>query len=397
MARTRRTTWLPIAAAVLLAVLIALATLRRPAPTGVEATVGEEVTVFDYSTDACGRLDLPDTPARAFRDAGGTVNLLASHHVTRRATGPNLDSLTRDCTVVMESHADPRPERFDDREWIASLYTPDGRRVAALVHNEYQGHRHAGRCPSESYRRCWYNSITLAVSEDGGRSFAHAEPPDHLVAALPERYVPDIGPQGVFSASNIVPGRGDGWFYAMFHLQSDDHGTGTCVMRTRDPFDAGSWRAWDGEGFSVDFADPYREEPEGEFCRPVSRDRIGTMRHSLTYNTYLDRYLLVGPNQGWDAAREEQVSGIYLSTSKDLVSWSPRTLIMEAELPWTFECGDDAPVNYPSLLDPESPARNFDVTGRTGYLYFTRLNYRDCRQTLDRDLIRVPVTLRKAA
>jgi hypothetical protein len=397
MTRARRTIWLPIAGAVLLAALIAVATLRRPDPAGVRATVGEEVTVFDYGTDACDRLDVPDTPARAFRDAAGTVNLLASHHVTRRATGPNLDELTRDCAVVMASHGDPRPERFDDREWIASVYTPDGRRVAALVHNEYQGHRHAGRCPSDSYRRCWYNSITLAVSEDGGRSFAHASPPGHLVAALPERYVPDIGPQGVFSASNIVAGRGDGWFYAMFHLESDDHGTGTCVMRTRDPFDAGSWRAWDGEGFNLEFADPYREEPGEAFCEPVSRDRIGTMRHSLTYNTYLGSYLLIGPSRAWDSDREEQVPGIYLSTSEDLISWSPRTLLLEAELPWTFECGDQAPLNYPSLLDPDSPSRNFDVTGQDGYLYFTRLNYRNCRQTLDRDLIRVPVTLRKAA
>jgi hypothetical protein len=397
MAGARRTIWPAIAFAVVLGALIVVATLRRPDPPGVRVTVGDEVTVFDYSNDSCDRLDVPDTPARAFRDADGTVNLLASHHVTRRATGPSLDELSHRCAVVMASHQDPRPQHFDDREWIASVYTPDGNRVAALVHNEYQGHRHPDRCPSQSYRRCWYNSITLAVSEDGGRSFSHAAPPGHLVAALPERYLPDSGPQGVFSASNIVAGRGDGWFYAMFHLESDDHGTGTCVMRTRDPFDAGSWRAWDGEGFRLEFKDPYRDDSEDGFCEPVSRDQIGTMRHGLTYNTYLDRYLLVGPGSVWDPEREEQVPGIYLSTSEDLITWSARTLILEAELPWTFECGEEAPVNYPSLLDPDSPARNFDVSGRTGYLYFTRLNYRDCRQTLDRDLIRVPVTLRKAA
>lgn len=360
--------------------------------------MGDEVLVFDYSIDACDQLDVPDTPARAFRNGGGTVNLLASHHVTRRSTGPELDALARDCRVVMASHEDPRPERFDDREWIASVYTPDGNRVAALVHNEYQGHRHPNRCPSGSYRRCWYNSITLAVSKDGGRSFTHAEPPGHLVAALPERYVPDSGPQGVFSASNIVQGRGDGFFYAMFQLVSEDHGSGTCVMRTSDPFDAGSWRAWDGEGFRLKFGDPYRSEDPGErFCRAISKDQIATMRHSLTFNTYLDKYLLVGVESARDPRGEDPVAGIYLSTSDDLINWSPRRLLMEAELPWTFECGDDMPVNYPSLLDPDSPSRNFDVTSQTGYLYFTRLNYRDCRQHLDRDLIRVPVTLRKVA
>lgn len=386
----------PILALIILGALTVVVTLSRP--DGITATVGDEMTVFDYSTDACDRLDVPDTPARAFRDVGGTVNLLASHHVTRRATGPNLDALTRECAVVMSSHQDPAPDQFNDREWIAATYTPDGTRIAALVHNEYQGHRHRGRCPSASYRRCWYNSITLATSEDGGRSFSHPRSPAHLVASLPTRYVPDTGPQGAFSASNIVQGRTDGYFYAMFQLVSKEYGSGSCLMRTRDPFDAGSWRAWDGRGFHLKFVDPYRTTvPKEGFCRPVSPDQIATMRHSLTFNDYLDRYLLVGLATAWDPVRRKQVPGVYMSTSRDLVDWTPRTLLMEAELPWTFECGDDAPVNYPSLLDPKSPSRNFDVTSKTGYLYFTRLNYSNCQGRLDRDLLRVPITLQKAA
>jgi hypothetical protein len=383
----------PAAAALLIAV-VALVLFRRPAAPEVTVRLGDEVKVFDYSTEACDRLDVPDTPARAFRDASGTVNFFASHRVTRRDTGPELDALTHNCEVVMGSHENPRPEQFDDREWLAATWTPDGSRVAALVHNEYQGHRHAGRCPSGVYRECWYNSLTLATSENGGRSFAHARPPSHLVAALPARYVADTGPQGVFAASNIVPGRGDGYLYSMVQLVSDEHGSGTCVMRTRNPFDAGSWRAWDGKAFGHRFVDPYSEtDSERDACEPVSPDRIATMRHSLTFNRYLDRYLLVGAASGPDPDGDGQVAGIFLSTSEDLISWSPRTLLMEAELPWTFECGDAPPVNYPSLLDPDSPSRNFDVTSQKGYLYFTRLNYEDCRGRLDRDLIRVPVTL----
>ncbi len=369
--------------------VVALVFFRRPATPEVTVTLGDEERVFDYSTDACDRLDVPDTPARAFRDASGTVNLFASHRVTRRDTGPELDALTHDCEVVMGSHEDPRPELFDDREWLAATWTPDGSRVAALVHNEYQGHRHAGRCSSGVYRECWYNSITLATSGNGGGSFDHARPPSHLVAALPARYVADTGPQGIFAASNIVPGRGDGYLYSMVQLVSEEHGSGTCVMRTSDPFDAKSWRAWDGEGFGHRFVDPYSEPGPGkDVCRPVSPDRIGTMRHSLTFNRYLNRYLLIGVAGGG-----KEAPGIYLSTSEDLISWSPRTLLIEAELPWTFECGDDLPVNYPSFLDPASPSRNFAVTSQKGYLYFTRLNYEDCRGRLDRDLIRVPVTL----
>ena len=377
----------PAAAALAIALVALLLFRREPAP-AISVTLGDEVTVFDYPSDACDRLDIPDTPARAFRDASGTVNLFASHRVTRRSTGPELDALTHNCEVVMDSHEDPGPDQFNDREWIAATWTPDGTRVAALVHNEYQGHRHPGRCPSGVYRECWYNSITLAASEDGGRSFSQGPPAAHVVAAPPTRYVPGTGPKGLFSASNIVPGPDDdGYLYSMVHLIGDDT-SGTCLMRTSDPFDAGSWRAWDGEGFGHEFVDPYTGDAGTETCHPVAPDRIGTMRHSLTFNRYLDRYLLIGVAGG---GREP--AGIYLSTSQDLIDWTPRTLVMEAELPWSFECGDEFPINYPSLLDPESPSRNFDITGRTGFLYFTRLDYSGCRGRLDRDLIRVPVTL----
>jgi hypothetical protein len=57
--------------------------------------------------------------------------------------------------------------------------------------------------------------------------------------------------------------------------------------------------------------------------------------------------------------------------------------------PWTVD--DPAQVNYlyPALLDPESGSRNFETTGPTAYLYFTRNNFG--HTSLDRDLMRVPV------
>ena len=65
---------------------------------------------------------------------------------------------------------------------------------------------------------------------------------------------------------------------------------------------------------------------------------------------------------------------------------------MEAELPWTVECGDESPVLYPALIDPNSADRNYATTGRSMYLYFTKMTYNQfCRQTLDRDLVRVPI------
>jgi hypothetical protein len=64
---------------------------------------------------------------------------------------------------------------------------------------------------------------------------------------------------------------------------------------------------------------------------------------------------------------------------------------MEAELTWTYQCGDPDPISYPSLLNPSSPDRNFSTTGQKVYLYFTRFNNTNCLLLQDRDLIRIPI------
>jgi len=355
---------------------------------------GLEETVFDWSQSACAPDDIPDLPARAFRDAQGRVHLIASHYTNRSMTGPDLDHLTRDCSVIMPSHYNPDPATFDDREWLSSTYTLDGKKVFALVHDEYQGHTHPSRCPSGEYFECWYNAVTLAVSTDGGISFGHAPPPGHLVASIPYPYVPDSGPAGVFGPSNIVHNAADDHYYALLRVQKyQDQPQGTCVMRTTDLADTKSWRAWDGAGFNVQFIDPYLEAdepPQDHICQPVSHDEIQLMVESLTFNTYLDRYLLVGTA----VEREldgETVSGIYYSLSDDLIHWTPRELIVEVESRQTYRCGDPDPVAYPSVLDPDSTSRNFETTGRRAYLYFTRFNYESCNETMDRDLVRVPI------
>jgi hypothetical protein len=85
-----------------------------------------------------------------------------------------------------------------------------------------------------------------------------------------------------------------------------------------------------------------------------------------------------------------EVWGVYYSFSDDLVDWSRRKLLMEIDLPWTVEFpGSDLSHLYPSLLDPASPSRNFETTGSTAYLYYTRNNFGHA--SLDRDLVRIPV------
>jgi hypothetical protein len=360
-------------------------------PLGSIAIVGAEQTVFDWSRDACEPRDVPDSPARAFRDSSGHVQLIASHYVNRREVGPDLDHLTHRCEVILRSGYDPRPQDYDDREWIASTYTLDGRTINALVHEEYQGYNHPGACQSGQLLECWYNAITFARSVDAGKTYRQRPAPARLVATAAYRYVPDAGSYGLFTPSNIVR-RTDGHYY--FLARAGEHGAqpyGTCLLRTRDLAEPASWRGWDGSGFSVRFIDPYRQDgsPGDHTCTPVARDQIDRMSMSLTWNTYIDRYLLVGEAAGPSAGE----IGFYYSTSSDLVHWSGRKLLRAVEAPWTFECGDRQPATNPSVLDPSSESRNFETTGRRPWLYFTRFRYSGCEQTLNRDLVRVRLEL----
>jgi hypothetical protein len=362
------------------------------------AIVGPQQTVFDWSRQACEDIDIPDAPARAFRDASGRVQLMASHYVSRRAIGPDLGHLTHRCDVVMDSDYDPLPQNYDDKSWIASTYTTDGRTIFALVHDEYQGNTHPGRCASGDYFKCWYNVITFARSNDSGRTFRQPAGPAKLVAAIPYRYEPDSGAHGLFEPSNIVYRQKDGYYYTLLRAGGyRDQKTGACLIRTRQLTNPSSWRGWNGAGFGTRFIDPYRESapPQDHLCEPVGVNQISTMSSSLTWNTYLNEYLLVGSSSDYSPTDKRGVIGFYYAVSPDLIHWSRRRLFREVVFPWAFTCGDRQPVAYPSVLDPSSKSRNFETTGKRPWLFFTRLHYSGCRQTLDRDLVRVPIELSK--
>ena len=220
----------------------------------------------------------------------------------------------------------------------------------------------------------------------------HPTPPSHLVARFPYPYKAGAGPEGFRAPSNIIKAN-DGFYYNYFNVSEyETQDQWVCVMRTDDISNPKSWRFWDGSNFTGQFADPYRDlinNPEDHICAPLDRNNIGhALNESISYNTYLDRYVLIGISADWIDERE--VWGFYYSFSEDLIHWTRRKLLVEIELPWTVEFpGADLSYLYPSLLDPDSDSRNFDTTGKTAYLYYTRNNFGHA--SLDRDLVRVPV------
>ncbi len=367
-----------------------------PAPTPPEivlSIVGDEEVVFDWTVDRCEDDAIPDLAVRAIRDADENVQLYLGNTSGYRMVGPDLDNVDPECTAVSRSTRDADPAQFTDNEWLASLHTEDGETIYALVHNEYQGHRHAGQCPQQDYYACWFNAVTMKVSTDGGESYSYvAEPPGHLVASLPLTYEAGLGATGLRAPSNIITGP-DGFFYSFLNaIGVNSTPQWVCLMRTDTVADPASWRFWDGSGFEGRFINPYTETtdtPAAHECQPLDQPDIGhALNDSVTYNTVLDRYVLIGVSADHIDGRE--VWGWYYSFSTDLIDWDRRKLLIEMPLPWTVNSpGSDLSYLYPSLLDPDSTSRTFETTDLAAYIYMTRNNAGQA--SLDRDLVRVPV------
>ncbi len=297
--------------------------------------------------------------------------------------GPDLDHLHRDCKYPrLISASNLSPQSFQNREWIVAAYRV-GRTIHALIHNEYHDPSSPLCKPGDngSGNPCWYNAVTYAYSVDDGMTFQH--PTRLLVAAPTRRWDPSIGAPigqkrrlyGYFGPSGIVRGR-DGYFYStMVAINNPDSARGTCVIRTRDLSDPASWRAWDGKEYRHAFLNPYSPDVQAPLraCAAVSPDIIHDFGGSLTYNTYLARYVLVG---FWTRGRAHQPTacGFAFSLSVDLVHWSAPQVFQTADPP-----SNDAPdcpagaigkAYYPALIDESDTTVNHESTGKTPYLYY---------------------------
>lgn len=371
--------------------------------TSVTFELGREEIVFSWRGDRCEGLDVPDVPARAVRRRGEIVLISGNAPRNYLSYGPGFDNLKRSCTPVLISPDDWNADSFRNQWWISSVYSEDGDTIHALLHNEYHDPVAPNCRPGDTRpaNRCWYNALAYAVSRDGGRSFQAPSSPDHLVAPPPQRWDPTWGdqrsdqrsappPYGYFEPSNIIRGP-DGAFYSAFFAivqPGTETQSGTCLMRTTDPSAPSSWRLWDGRGFNIVASNPYKG-PGAPPCAFLSSEELGGLRGSLTYNTYLQRYLLVGTGTvvSADGAR---VCGMFYSLSKDLITWSLRRLIKPGPLPWckgSYLWDSDM---YPSIIDHKDTTVTFENAGQTPHLYFTRKHAR-----LDRELLRVPLTIRK--
>ena len=374
-----------------------LAAWEYPGPVTI---TGSEETVFDHSVEACETINIPDTPTRVFRDADDNIQLLIGHYETYRMIGSDFDNLSLDCAngSVMTSHHDGDPGNYNDNEWIGSTYTEDGATIYAIIHNEYHGNDHPGGCDTSDPFECWYNAITFGVSTDSGRTYTHASAPDHLLASVPYTWN-GSGPYGLFEPSNIVHNPSDGYYY-MFITANAGHElqeTGVGLVRTLDIADPTSRLGWDGEAFTVQLINPYTEtgfDPADHVLARIDQNlntygNMEKMHYSLSYSTYFNKFILV------DAAQKSGVWGFYYSLSDDLLHWTPRILIREANVNINPD-GSTSGLreSYPTLIDHDDTSRNFSNVGQTPYLYWTRLN-QSVGDDYERDLMRVQISFEK--
>lgn len=247
-------------------------------------------------------------------------------------------------------------------------------------------------CLSGLARVCTYMGITFATSTDAGATFAQDEPPA-VVAAPADEYDPEWM-HALWQPSNIVAHPTDGHFYAL--VQSDEHffgdpqqhAQGTCVIRTDDLADPASWRAWGGEAFDVAFADARTlgdGDRDAHRCAYVSVSRIGALTYGLTYNEALGLFVATG-------SHGSPRPGFYVSYSADLVTWSSKELILEADQGFTV---DSPPYYaYPTIIDHDSPSLSFDTADGDAYLYYSYFTDND---PLVIDMYRVAVEFTDAA
>jgi hypothetical protein len=114
----------------------------------------------------------------------------------------------------------------------------------------------------------------------------------------------------------------------------------------------------------------------------VHGDITALVRHRLT-----DTFLAIGILPGGPAKGD-----LVFSESKDLIIWTPPRSFFKLPTQFSTTC-DSERFAYAALIDPDAKTLNFEDVGETAYLYMTRSNLHDCKQSLDRDLVRFEVRI----
>jgi len=364
-----------------------------PAPAVSIRLAGPEELVLSADAPHCAetdewgkRMDVPDAPLRAVRWRDEILAVAAHYNNLAYYTRSLKNLERRDCHSLLKSRKDPNPCAFADHEWLISLYISDDR-LFGLIHNEYWGGLYDRECRERLGKRvpwasvCLYVNLTGAVSEDG-RQFIRKG----IVAAYPYPFSSDMKRNGVRDPTNLFRNPKDNhvYFLAWVDPYNDQKG-GKCLFRSKDPF-SDPWLVWDGKGFNHSMGSPCEgEKHKRVLCQPVSGLGITTVVYYEPSQTFIGLVF------------DERISpgGIFYRTSPDLIHWSRAEFLMEGhDFKHWKKRGAEAPIIFPSLIDPESRSANFDMIGDHPYLYFMRARVKDgVALGRKRDILRRPLVI----
>lgn len=363
-----------------------------PIMANVQAESSE--TIFRWSKDRCFDEHTPDSPARAFRSNDGQVHLYATHFKNVPLTGSKINLVKPSCDAQFTGMFSVDPEKYNTRIWLQTFYSEnDGKDIYSLASSDYHG-KWFGKCaknlnPNDN---CWMGAIVLAHSTDGGKNFSMLPSPDHVIANSSEKYSPNIrGSIGFLTTSNIV--KIDQYFYSLFYTsESSNQPSGNCLVRTENLSDPKSWRAWSGIAFDQTLYNPTDSSKRNNFCTPLKG--LPYKIRSLLWHAPSHGYIVTFEKTQKNKNLPNQTDVTFsLAWSKDLKKWSNPMPIITLEGPNNCKSPQVAGA-YPSIIDSESPDANFGTISNDAYLYYTKFNFQpNCRLTLDRDLVRIPIKL----
>lgn len=318
----------------------------------------------------CGFIDVPDIPYRAFRDAADTVHAIVGSTSYHRMSGPTLLNQTRECAYAWNETGDPDPSHFAGDEFLDSPVAFPNGTIYTLVHTEFPGNVY-NNCTGPAYPHCWTVTIGLAVSRDGGRTFAHARPPPaHLVAAVPYGYDAAHLAYGWGDPSNILF-HGGRYYAAIWNRnQIGLQAPGVCIMSTADVSDPASWRAWSGAAFDVPFASPYTLPPGTEAAHICTVTNLPSCPlGSLVWSAPLGLFVAT-----MDCSLQAGAK-FYVTTSADLITWTaPQPLYAKSDLPANASALVTS-MSYPAFMDETSSDASFGTIGASPLLTWVSIGH----------------------
>lgn len=382
--------------------------------------VGAPIIVLDHLTDRLPDA-LPDSPATAWKNADGTVNLTIPHSENYRMQGPDLEHLTVDANKIFSSNlqaGDIVENHYNYWHWFLAPYTFDGETVYVLTHSEWYACVLVGDCDQGNNQiNSWETSNNLLVSRDGGATWAVAGVDrEHLVAALGDRWAPSkelklrvyheaLNHSGLFAPSRLIK-EGDYYYSIGFEIHRNfgrlnlETGEapidkyGYVLIRTKDVTHASGWEAWVGGSTFHPIA--YRGDNFMTFLAQMNGSQLNSGLVQLIFDVNAQTYVAIFTL--WGAP-----GSVYYMTTSSLAtpSWSDAQIISgtatfqpDPRGPADNPCNTGfGPPNYVSDIDSSSAGMNFEFTGGAPWMFYV-VNPVVCGgNNLDRDLYRVQLLI----